>query len=70
MMDNLPTRQLLGEAEADRLSGVVHALLTELAVLSERVAALEARHGQDVASGAQQRIDELTARTLHPLLSA
>lgn len=70
MMDNLPDRQLLGAAEVDRLSGVIHALLAEVAVLSERVAALDARHGQDITAGAQQRIDEITARMLHPLLSA
>lgn len=70
MMANLPTRAMLGAADIDRLTAVMHTLLAEVAVLSERVAALESAGrpaGADMAAPAQQRIDALTARVLRPL---
>jgi hypothetical protein len=68
MLDNLPTRALLGEAEVDRLNGVIHTLLTEMVTLSERVTALEAARGGQARSQAPERIDELTGRVLQPFL--
>lgn len=62
-MDNLPARELLGTAHVDRLASVIHLLLGEVAVLSERVAVLE---GAD-AQAAQARIQDLTSRVLAPL---
>jgi hypothetical protein len=62
-MDNLPTRKLLDGADVDALAGAVHLLLGEVAVLAERIAALE---GADPADG-QARISALTDRVLAPL---
>lgn len=68
MLDNLPTRSLLGDADVDRLGAVIHTLLTEIVTLSERVTALEAAGGANVPDQASERIDELTARVLEPFL--
>lgn len=62
-MDNLPTRELLGTADVDRLAAAVHLLLGEVAALSERVAQLE---GAPVGE-AQQRIGRMTRWVLAPL---
>lgn len=62
-MDDLPTRRLLGDTDVDALAGAVHLLLGEIAVLAERVAALE---GADPADS-QARISALTERVLAPL---
>jgi hypothetical protein len=62
-MDDLPNRQLLDGTDVDALARTVHLLLGEVAVLAERVAALE---GADPADG-QARISALTERVLAPL---
>lgn len=68
MLDNLPTRPLLGEAEVDRLNGAIHTLLTEIVTLSERVTALETERGGQERSQAAERINELTGRVLQPFV--
>jgi hypothetical protein len=62
-MDDLPTRDLLGAADVDRLAAAVHLLLGEVALLSERVAALEGAAPEQ----AQERITRLTEWVLSPL---
>lgn len=62
-MDNLPTRKLLGSADADQLAAAVHLLLGEVAQLAERVATLEGAPPEQ----AQERISRLTQWVLSPL---
>lgn len=67
MLTDLPTRTLLDGTDVDRLTETVHLLLAEVAVLTERVTALEA--GAPDPAGSQQRVHELTARVLDPFLA-
>lgn len=62
-MDNLPARTMLNSADVDALAASLHLLLGEVAVLAERVAALEGAEEE----AAQARISALTERVLAPL---